>query len=40
VLDGNPFPVTPQDAVDVMTIIDLAIQSDAEGRRLQFTRLQ
>jgi len=40
VLGGNPFPVTPQDAVDVMKIIDLAIQSDAEGRRLPFKRLQ
>ncbi|MQR01844.1 oxidoreductase [Glaciimonas soli] len=39
ILDGQPFPVTAQDAVDVMTIIDLAIQSDAEGRRIPFTRL-
>jgi len=36
VLDGKPFPIAAQDAVDVMTIIDLAIRSDAEGRRLQF----
>lgn len=36
VLDGKPFPIPAQDAVDVMTIIDLAIQSDAEGRRLPF----
>lgn len=39
ILDGKPFPVTAQDAVDVMTIIDLAIRSDAEGRRIAFTRL-
>jgi scyllo-inositol 2-dehydrogenase (NADP+) len=35
---GEPFPVTPQDAVDVMTIIELAAQSEREGRRLTFTR--
>jgi scyllo-inositol 2-dehydrogenase (NADP+) len=40
VLEGKPFPVTPEDAVDVMTIIDLAIRSDAEGRRLDFTPLR
>jgi scyllo-inositol 2-dehydrogenase (NADP+) len=39
VLDGKAFPVTAQDAVDVMTIIDIAIQSNAEGRRLDFTPL-
>ncbi len=39
ILDGQPFPVTAQDAVDVMTIIDLAVQSDAEGRRMPFARL-
>jgi scyllo-inositol 2-dehydrogenase (NADP+) len=36
--DGAPFPITPQDAVDVMTIIELAAQSEAEGRRLPFVR--
>lgn len=35
-LDGLPFPVSAQDAVDVMTIIDLAIQSNASGQRLPF----
>jgi len=39
ILEGKPFPVTAQDAVDVMRIIDLALQSDAEGRRIAFTRL-
>ncbi len=34
--DGKPFPVTPQDAVDTMTIIELAKQSQDEGRRLDF----
>ncbi|RQR60883.1 oxidoreductase [Burkholderia sp. Bp9125] len=36
--DGAPFPVTPQDAVDVMTIIELAAQSEHDGRRLPFVR--
>ncbi|AYZ66899.1 oxidoreductase [Burkholderia multivorans] len=36
--EGAPFPVTPQDAVDVMTIIELAAQSEHEGRRLPFVR--
>ncbi|KVO28674.1 oxidoreductase [Burkholderia ubonensis] len=36
--EGAPFPVTPQDAVDVMTIIELAAQSEHEGRRLPFMR--
>lgn len=35
-LDGKPFPIPAQDAVDVMLLIDLAIRSDAEGRRLPF----
>ncbi len=35
---GEPFPVTPQDAVDVMTIIELADRSAREGRRLPFAR--
>lgn len=35
---GEPFPVTPQDAVDVMTIIELAERSAREGRRLPFAR--
>lgn len=34
-----PFPVTPQDAVDVMTIIELANESAREGKRLPFVRL-
>ncbi|KVM08585.1 oxidoreductase [Burkholderia ubonensis] len=36
--EGAPFPVTPQDAVDVMTIIELAAQSEHEGRCLPFVR--
>jgi len=35
-LDGKPFPIAPQDAVDVMRIIDLAMASHAQGRRLPF----
>lgn len=38
VQDAAPFPVTPQDAVDVMTIIELAAQSEHDGRRLPFVR--
>ncbi len=30
--DGETFPVSPQDAVDVMTIIELAARSEEEGR--------
>jgi predicted dehydrogenase len=37
--DGVPFPVAAQDAVDVMTIIELAAQSAREGRRLPFERV-
>jgi predicted dehydrogenase len=37
--DGKPFPISPQDAVDTMTIIELAIQSDREGRRVPFRQL-
>jgi predicted dehydrogenase len=36
--DGVPFPVSAEDAVDVMTIIELASQSAEEGRRLPFSR--
>ncbi len=36
--DGVAFPVTPQDAVDVMTVIELAIESAASGRTVPFTR--
>ena len=36
-LDGVDFPVSPQDAVDVMTIIELAHESHAQGRRLFFS---
>jgi len=36
--DGAPFPVSPQDAIDVMTVIELAIESAASGRTLAFAR--
>ncbi|CAB3765108.1 oxidoreductase [Paraburkholderia humisilvae] len=36
--DGAPFPVSAQDAVDVMTVIELAQRSDNEGVRLPFRR--
>lgn len=36
---GEPFPVSPQDAIDVMTIIELAERSAKEGRRLPFARI-
>ena len=36
--DGVPFPVSPQDAVDVMTVIELANRSAEEGCRLPFAR--
>jgi predicted dehydrogenase len=36
---GTPFPVTPQDAIDVMTMIELANQSAELGRRLPFIRV-
>ena len=39
IVDKKPFPVSAQDAVDVMTIIELAMQSDAEGRRVDFARI-
>jgi scyllo-inositol 2-dehydrogenase (NADP+) len=35
---GTPPPVAAQDAVDVMTLIELALQSEQEGRRLPFVR--
>jgi scyllo-inositol 2-dehydrogenase (NADP+) len=38
-LDGKAFPIPPQDAVDVMHIVELAQRSDAEGRRLPFQRI-
>ncbi|MGA7779766.1 MAG: oxidoreductase [Paraburkholderia sp.] len=38
--DGEPFPVTPQDAIDVMTIIELAARSEMEGLRLPFERIR
>jgi scyllo-inositol 2-dehydrogenase (NADP+) len=37
--EGAPFPVSPQDAVDVMTVIELAAQSAVEGRTLPFVRV-
>lgn len=40
ILDGEKFPVRPQDAVDVMTIIELAARSEEEGRRLPFERIR
>jgi scyllo-inositol 2-dehydrogenase (NADP+) len=36
--DGVPFPVSAQDAVDVMTVIELAQRSNDEGVRLPFKR--
>jgi predicted dehydrogenase len=33
------FPVSAQDAIDVMTVIELAMQSAAEGRTLRFERI-
>jgi predicted dehydrogenase len=36
--EGAPFPVSPQDAIDVMTVIELAMHSAAEGRTLAFVR--
>ncbi|MEX3935919.1 oxidoreductase [Paraburkholderia phymatum] len=38
ICDGAPFPVSAQDAVDVMTIIELAARSDEEGVRLPCKR--
>lgn len=38
IMRGTPFPVSPQDAVDVMTIIELAHESAREGKRLSFVR--
>jgi scyllo-inositol 2-dehydrogenase (NADP+) len=40
ILDGERFPVSPQDAVDVMTIIELSARSEEEGRRLPFERIR
>jgi scyllo-inositol 2-dehydrogenase (NADP+) len=37
---GVKFPVSPQDAVDVMTIIELAARSSDEGTRLPFERIR
>lgn len=37
--DGVAFPICPEEAVDVMTIIELANQSAREGRRLPFQRI-
>lgn len=39
ILRGTAFPVTPQDAIDVMAIIELANESAREGRRLPFARV-
>jgi predicted dehydrogenase len=36
--EGKPFPVTPEDAIDVMTVIELASRSAEEGRRVPFAR--
>jgi predicted dehydrogenase len=35
-----PFPVSAQDAVDVMTIIELAARSSEQGTRLPFERIR
>ncbi|WJF90377.1 oxidoreductase [Paraburkholderia bonniea] len=37
--DGAPFPISARDAVDVMSLIELAQRSENEGRRLPFERL-
>jgi len=34
--EGKPFPVSPRDIIDVMTLIELAMQSATEGRTLPF----
>ena len=38
--NGAKFPVSAQDAVDVMTIIELAARSSEEGVRLPFERIR
>jgi scyllo-inositol 2-dehydrogenase (NADP+) len=38
VLDGKPFPVSAQDAVDTMMVIELAMESEREGRKLEFAQ--
>ncbi|MDE1181282.1 oxidoreductase [Paraburkholderia sp.] len=38
--DRQAFPIKPQDAVDVMTIIELAQRSELEGVRVPFERLR
>ncbi|OLL29342.1 oxidoreductase [Burkholderia sp. SRS-W-2-2016] len=38
--NGVAFPVSAQDAVDVMTIIDLAARSSEQGARLPFERIR
>jgi predicted dehydrogenase len=37
--DGQALPVSTQDAIDVMTIIELAQRSAREGRRLLFAQV-
>ena len=37
--EGAPFPVSPQDAIDVMSVIELAMRSSAEVRTLPFSRV-
>lgn len=39
IVNGTPFPISPQDAVDVMTLIELANESAREGKRLPFVRI-
>jgi predicted dehydrogenase len=39
VKNAQPFPVTPQDAIDVMTMIELAHESARTGKRLPFVRV-
>jgi scyllo-inositol 2-dehydrogenase (NADP+) len=36
--EGQAFPVSPQDAIDVMTLIELAMHSAKEGRTVPFVR--
>ena len=38
--NGVKFPISAQDAVDVMTIIELAARSSDEGVRLPFERIR
>ena len=37
--EGAPFPVSAQDAIDVTTVIELAMRSSAEARTVPFARV-